>query len=195
MLRTIAVLLLLALMTTSMPILAQQCADGLDNNNNGQVDMADPYCRSPTDNDESSFASGIPGDDVNSPASLDCWFDDNSGSGNDDCIVHACCSIDGPCPANLSPETFDPNECQVSQMCIETCQPITKPDCDCFGCCNICPPGQSCTRAFVHPAISPGCSLESLGTAQQCLPCSGNLACRAQAIDVFEDGFELLLLQ
>jgi len=173
---------------------AQQCADGIDNNANDLIDMADPYCRSPSDNDESSFASGIPGDDQNSPGSLDCWFDGNGGSGDDDCTLHACCLIAGPCPENLSPQTFDPNECTVSQTCIDSCQPITKPGCDCFGCCTICPPGQSCTSALVHPVISPTCTIESLADEAACLPCNAHQECRVWPVDVFGDGFELLQL-
>ncbi len=172
---------------------AQQCADGIDNNNNGRVDMADPYCRSPADNDESSFASGLPGDDINSASSLDCWFDGNSGSGDDGCSVHACCLIDGPCPANLSPQTYDPENCTVSQACIDACVPITKQDCDCFGCCNICPPGQSCTRVQVHPVISPTCTIDSLGDSSACQPCSGDPVCRVNSEGVFENGFEQLM--
>ena len=40
------------------------CSDGLDNDGDGLVDGFDPECTSPFDNDEGSFATGIPGDNV-----------------------------------------------------------------------------------------------------------------------------------
>src|SRR4051812_19873672 len=39
-----------------------QCSDGIDNDGDGKIDLMDPECVSPLDNDESSFATGIPGD-------------------------------------------------------------------------------------------------------------------------------------
>src|SRR5262244_3579693 len=61
-----------------------QCADGMDNDGDGLIDGADPECSGPYDNDESSYATGIPGDN-RAMWMMDCFFDGNSGSGNDNC--------------------------------------------------------------------------------------------------------------
>ena len=61
-----------------------QCSDGLDNDGDGKIDLADPECVSPLDNDESSFATGIPGDNKDA-CKQDCFFDGNSGMGDDGC--------------------------------------------------------------------------------------------------------------
>src|SRR5687767_2487028 len=38
------------------------CSDGLDNDDDGAIDVDDPECTGPTDNDEETFGTGIPGD-------------------------------------------------------------------------------------------------------------------------------------
>ena len=50
----------------------------------GKVDYNDPECVGPLDNDESSFATGIPGDNIDA-CKQDCFFDGNSGMGDDGC--------------------------------------------------------------------------------------------------------------
>jgi hypothetical protein len=180
----------LVLIVAAGPALAQQCADGIDNDVDGQIDLDDVHCRAPYDNDEFSFGSDTLDDDTHSVSSLDCWFDGNGGSGDDGCSVHACCLLDVPCPAHLSPQTFNPANCSVSEQCIEACLPLVKPKCDCFGCCTICPPGQSCVRALVNPAVSPNCTLATLGDPSACQPCEGDLICKLETIEVFRNGFE-----
>ena len=44
----------------------------------------------PVDNDEGSFATGIPGDNKDANKQ-DCFFDGNSGGGDDGCNQHVCC--------------------------------------------------------------------------------------------------------
>jgi len=56
----------------------------------------------PGDDDEFSFGSGML-DDSNSPRSLDCWFDLNPGSGDDNREMHVCCMLERPCPAEFLP--------------------------------------------------------------------------------------------
>ena len=172
-----------------------QCNDGIDNNGNGQVDMADPYCTSPWyDNDESSFKISIPGMVPNQPRSLDCWFDGDTGNGNDGCQIHACCDITGPCPADLQPQYFNPTQCQVSTTCRDTCAPLTKPGCDCFGCCQICAPGTSCIDVFINDAISPDCTLENLSDPAKCRRCVRHPDCNKSEDVIFEYSFERPLL-
>jgi len=173
---------------------AQQCADGVDNNSNGLIDLTDWYCKSAVDNDESSFLSGIPGDDNNGPATLDCWFDTNSGGGDDGCSIHACCGIDGACPADLAPAQFNPAQCAPSAQCVDNCLPQTKPGCDCFGCCEICKPGTGCVDVFVNPVVSPACSVDVLEDTGKCRRCVQNAACTVVA-RIFADGFEAAPVQ
>jgi hypothetical protein len=170
------------------------CSDAIDNDGDGLVDLASPYCKLPEDPDESSFLGG-PGDDMNTPAGLDCWFDLNSGSGDDDCSIHACCMIDGPCPAELDPASFDPGACSVSETCVSACQPpataYRPARCDCFGCCGFCDAdGENCVDLFVNPAVSPECSLDNLDDPSKCRSCSPHPACKALPVAVFGDGFE-----
>jgi hypothetical protein len=58
------------------------CNNGLDDDGDGLIDAADPECVGAMDNDESSFATGMPGDNRD-PKWQDCFFDGNSGAGDD----------------------------------------------------------------------------------------------------------------
>ena len=61
-----------------------QCSDGIDNDGDGKIDYNDPECVGPLDNDEGTFATGIPGDNSDA-CKQDCFFDGNSGMGDDGC--------------------------------------------------------------------------------------------------------------
>ena len=67
-----------------------QCSDGLDNDGDGKIDYADPECVGPLDNDEGTFATGIPGDNSDA-CKQDCFFDGNSGMGDDHCLWQLKC--------------------------------------------------------------------------------------------------------
>ncbi|HEY6941650.1 hypothetical protein [Dokdonella sp.] len=174
------------------PVLAgaTECSDGIDNDADGYVDMASWYCKVPADNDEGSFRSGVPGDDGNFPRALDTWFDTNTGAGDDGCSMHACCDIQGACPPDLDPSYFDPAQCQISQTCRDAALPLTRPGCDCFGCCEICEPGTGCVDVFVNPVVSPSCTLNVLGDASLCRRCVQNPGC-VNPSRIFADGFEM----
>jgi hypothetical protein len=100
-----------------------------------------------------SFATDIPGDNQDS-YTQDCFYDGNSGGNpGNDCIRHTCCFSDATnqdeCDAFLEAigvgaggPNFDPAECDVavSDGCIEHCDAVTPPGCDCFGCCTVCDP-------------------------------------------------------
>jgi hypothetical protein len=60
------------------------CADGMDNDGDGTADGFDTECTGPNDDDEGSFATGISGDNMD-PKWQDCFFDGNSGGGDDGC--------------------------------------------------------------------------------------------------------------
>ncbi|GAB4292771.1 MAG: hypothetical protein Kow0090_06830 [Myxococcota bacterium] len=121
------------------------CSNGTDDDGDGLVDAADPHCTGPYDNDESSYATGIPGDNKDSKKQ-DCFFDGDSGQGNDGpngenclplvpngCDCYGCCYIDSdrdgdkewvklvdgngvPCSEDV---TCDP--CAPSDTCVNQC--------------------------------------------------------------------------
>ena len=77
-----------------------QCSDGIDNDGDGKIDYADPECVGGLDNDESSYATGIPGDNVDA-CKQDCFFDGNSGMGDDGCMWQLKCdpmNTNAQCP-------------------------------------------------------------------------------------------------
>jgi hypothetical protein len=148
-----------------------QCSDGIDNDGDGKIDYADPECVGPLDNDESSFATGIPGDNMDT-CKQDCFFDGNSGAGDDGCNWQLKCdpqSVEPKCPFDQQYATQHANECSVSasqsQTCVDKCRKLVPNGCDCFGCCLI--PGAptpirlaaTCTAAdFGNPAKCPTCT-------------------------------------
>ena len=53
----------------------------MDNDDDDDLaDSADPECTGPLDDDEATFATGIPGDNMDE-CHQDCWFDGDSGAG------------------------------------------------------------------------------------------------------------------
>src|SRR4051812_32143406 len=123
---------------SKIPIGSTQCSDGKDNDGDGLVDYLDPECVGPADNDEGTFATGIPGDNIDA-CKQDCFFDGNSGMGDDGCEWQLKCDAANPgknvgCP-------YDPsfNNCPAtqSQKCINNCRKYVPNGCDCFGCCAV----------------------------------------------------------
>src|SRR5262249_30355412 len=93
-----------------------QCSDGIDNDGDGLIDLADPECVGPLDNDESSFATGIPGDNIDA-CKQDCFFDGNSGMGDDGCQWQLQCdpqSVEPKCPYSASYAAQHANACSTS---------------------------------------------------------------------------------
>ena len=126
-----------------IPIGSAQCSDGIDNDGDGLVDYDDPECVGPLDNDESSFATGIPGDNMDA-CKQDCFFDGNSGMGDDHCNWQLKCdpqSHEASCPYDPSYASSHQTECSVassqSQACIDFCRQLVPNGCDCFGCCAV----------------------------------------------------------
>src|SRR5215211_1604169 len=62
-----------------------QCANCIDDDNDGLIDAADPDCFGPCHNDERSFDIGIQAAKGGNCDSLECYYDTNAGRGNDDC--------------------------------------------------------------------------------------------------------------
>lgn len=153
------------------------CADGLDNDGDGLTDGDDLHCFGPFDDDEGTYATGIPGDNKGSKANRECPFDGNSGTGND----AVCCEIDNP-ELNVTPNGCDDKGCceidvngnstgefvYVADQCFFS--PVCGTDgthgCECTSP-NDCDLGQFCV---LDKDVGPGfCST--------CEPCQSNEAC------------------
>lgn len=143
------------------------CSDGRDNDADGLIDLADPECVSAWDNDESSFATGIPGDNRDD-ACQDCFFDGNSGSGNDGCRIPSSCLTMG----NASSGQGSCNSCTASNQCKNFCQAYTPNGCDCFGCCTV-QVGSNISKSVL---LSSSCSIDG-NTFTGCTECVPSVSC------------------
>ena len=137
-----------------------QCNNCQDDDGDGFTDGEDVHCISSQDNDESSFATGIPGDNIDS-AQPDCFFDGDSGAGNDGCDIEQCCLL-GDC----EPGT----DCTVSQECIDFCAPLVPVGCDCFGCCTLCL-DDNCKDVLTFPDSTPEWDCNDLNNLDDPLKC------------------------
>jgi len=156
------------------------CNDGKDNDGDGKADYDDPECVGPTDNDEASFATGIPGDNVDA-CKQDCFFDGNSGAGDDHCDWQLKCDpsnvgagAEKKCPYDASYASQHATECSLSasqpQNCVDFCQRLTPNGCDCFGCCAV--PG-----APTPIRLSATCTADKFSDPSACSPCTQVTAC------------------
>jgi hypothetical protein len=144
-----------------------QCGDGDDNDGDGKIDLDDPECTGPCDDDESSFQTGLPGDNVD--CKQDCFFDGDSGHGNDGCEWDLKCDPANP-GANIMCEYTGGQQCEnaspnISDECIMFCEQYTPPGCDCFGCCTVDTPDGP-VDIFLNSG--PDCSLDNLDACQTC---------------------------
>jgi hypothetical protein len=151
------------------------CTDGKDNDGDGLVDAADPECSGPCDDDEGSFATGIPGDNIDA-CKQDCFFDGNSGMGDDRCEWNLKCDPRNPgahatrtCPYDPSYRNCPPRQ---SDRCIERCQRFTPNGCDCFGCCAVPVDNQTVTVLLV-----PACKASSFADPNACPRCTQQVSC------------------
>lgn len=125
------------------------CGNCEDDDGDGLVDSQDPECLGPCDDVESSFFGGVT---RGSGCRLDCYFDRNSGGGNDRCSWNHSCdplslapdfppSGDAACryepTTTLGDQTCDEARENMSATCREACVPLTPNGCDCFGCCQL----------------------------------------------------------
>lgn len=147
-----------------------QCSDSLDQDSDGLIDAADPECISPWDNDETSFATGISGDNRDE-ACQDCFFDGNSGSGNDGCRVATSCLRN---PNDSSSGRGSCNTCEATAQCRTSCQAYTPNGCDCFGCCTV-NLGSGITTSV---ALAPGCDIQGSTLSAACMVCVPSSSCR-----------------
>ncbi len=171
-----------------------ECGDLLDNDNDGLVDSQDPDCLGPCDNTEDGLIGGIPGQS-GPKCDVDCYFDQDSGAGNDDCYWSHTCDPNSVAP-NYYPEPENGATCEYdpaklvsqqtcaeldaaqSDQCEEVCGPLTPNGCDCFGCCEL-PAG---TGKYVWLGSEDGagngsCTLGAVNDPTKCHPCEPVKAC------------------
>jgi hypothetical protein len=160
-----------------IPLGMSQCSDGKDNDMDGLIDVSDPECVGGSDNDEGTYATGIPGDNMDA-CKQDCFFDGNSGAGDDGCDWQLKCdplSKNAKCPYDMSFATSHEKECSFSmsqsQRCIDTCRKYVPNGCDCFGCCVV--PG---APTPIH--LDPTCTAKDFGDPTKCSPCTQVTQCQ-----------------
>lgn len=140
------------------------CSNGIDDDEDGLIDGLDPECTSPLDNDEATYATGIPGDNRD-PKWQDCFFDGNSGAGDDKCRYHTDCLT--------GDKAADDPDCELSAACVEFCGGRTPNGCDCFGCCTV----SIGIAESVDILTGNDCSVDKAEDADACPPCVKSTAC------------------
>jgi hypothetical protein len=152
-----------------------QCTDGIDNDHDGLIDSADPECTGSADNDEGSFATGISGDNMDA-CKQDCFFDGNSGMGDDGCQWQLQCDPQiktGACvydPSYVQKHSTLCSGADISQKCIDNCRKYVPNGCDCFGCCAV--PGST-----VAIRLTSTCTSKDLNDPTKCMPCTQVTQC------------------
>jgi hypothetical protein len=171
-----------------------ECGDCRDNDSDGLVDMEDPDCVGPCDDSEAKLSTNLP--DRTGACTLDCYFDQDNGLGNDDCAwSHACDPLaiapdfgpEGPdCGYDASTlvarRSGPPVGCismleSQSVLCAEVCGPLTPNGCDCFGCCEIPGAPTPVWLGSVDSAGAPSCDFDHVGDPTRCRPCTQVAAC------------------
>lgn len=169
------------------------CGNCLDDDGDRRVDSDDPECTGPCDNSEDSYYGGIPGQN-NAPCRQDCYFDQDTGSGDDQCYwSHQCDSLsqapDFP-PSGDAQCAYDPGgkipgtnaSCQElsttqDSACHASCLPLTPNGCDCFGCCEL--PARSGNYVWIGSATQNvgTCDEAHLSDPSACRPCTQVRSC------------------
>ncbi len=145
------------------------CGDMLDNDGDGYFDLFDPECTGPCDDDEGSFNTGLPGDNID--CIQDCFFDGNSGQG-EGCFWDLTCDPANP-GANIEGvncEYDGSNACNNlphdPKACAAFCEPFVPPGCDCFGCCTVELDDGTTVDIFLNS--HPDCALDNLAACSTC---------------------------
>jgi hypothetical protein len=164
--------------TTPVPITCEgienpQCNDGLDNDMDGLVDSADGECVALCDNDEASYATGIPGDNMDA-CKQDCFFDGNSGQGDDGCNWDLRCDPANPgATAGCAYEADRNCQDKQSDKCTRNCRRLTPNGCDCFGCCTV----SYGAGETANVRLVTGCTADKFGDPTVCPRCTQNTEC------------------
>jgi hypothetical protein len=181
------------------------CGDCADNDGDCRVDtLSDPACLGPCSDNEEGYSGEIPGQN-NAPCKMDCYFDQDTGAGNDGCYwSHSCDPLSlapgyppsGDNKCAYSPSSKIPGEqltCAQAQatqgtQCWDATPPVAAGEnycgalvpngCDCFGCCEI--PGLT-YAVYLGSTDSAGagtCTPETLQDPALCKPCTQVAGCR-----------------
>jgi hypothetical protein len=171
------------------------CGDLADNDGDGLIDSQDPDCLGPCDNTENSYYGGIPGQ-PGPHCWTDCYFDQDSGDGNDHCLWNHKCDPHEVAPGyypeseNGATCAYNPNantpgtNATCDQMynmqsneCLSYCGPLTPNGCDCFGCCEL--PAGTGKYVWLGSEIKGvgTCDAASVGDPTKCQPCLPVQAC------------------
>jgi hypothetical protein len=167
-----------------------ECGDCIDNDGDCLIDMNDPNCWGPCDNNESGWKGEVPGQQSQSTCLImDCYFDQDSGHGNDDCYWSHRCDPLEPMGCNYNPNTNIPGTSAgcadlhqtQSDQCLDFCGPLTPNGCDCFGCCDVYLDGQQDPVTVYLGTEGPSgqgtCNIDTAGDPSLCHPCTQVLGC------------------
>ena len=148
------------------------CTDGVDNDRDGVIDLDDPGCVGVCDDSEDELGASLPGDYIT--CKPDCFFDGNSGNGDDSCVIDLRCDPEDPGALIGCEYVGHPNEPQCdgwldppAPECVAFCEPYALPGCDCFGCCTF-TTDDGTVDLFLDSTSN--CTPEDLAACQPCTP-------------------------
>lgn len=164
-----------------------QCGNCIDDDSDGVIDAFDPDCLGPCDDDENGLSSGMVAMQT-ATCKQDCYFDGDSGVGNDQCEWSHKCDKESVAPAYPpSGEArceYDPTQgagldcdalnSEQDPICLETCLPLVPNGCDCFGCCEL---SDGKTHFIGKGRGALGCQREALDDEVACPPCTQVESC------------------
>jgi hypothetical protein len=172
-----------------------QCGDCIDNDGDCLIDAMDPNCWGPCDNNESGWHGDVSGQQNQSECNvMDCYFDNNSGTGNDNCYwSHTCDPLqptwhDDSCeydpeyspPGSGGADCADLLMSQTEQCTDVYCGPLTPNGCDCFGCCEITLSDDTTTTIYLGSTDEAGnftCNYDTREDPQACHECTQVPSC------------------
>ena len=161
-----------------------RCGDTMDNDGDGLTDDQDPDCLGPCDNNERGYDLNIPGGGE-APCRLECYFDQDTGRGNDECDWDLRCdelrTDEAVSECAYEPPATRPGaaRCPASQteQCQDFCGPLVPNGCDCFGCCNL--PAGGDTWVFIGAEDAEGngtCTPDTVDDPSACPRCNPVMA-------------------
>jgi hypothetical protein len=174
------------------------CGNCKDDDGDGKIDMEDPDCLGPCHDAENTYYGSIPGQ-AGPACTVDCYFDSDSGPGNDDCHWnHRCDPLSASQHPPEGPGTcaYDPNantpgtgeRCggtdagsglyeNQSATCLDKCGSLTPNGCDCFGCCEL-PAGTGKYVWLGSETNKTGtCTRAGVNDPEKCHPCTPVKGC------------------
>jgi len=156
------------------------CGNCDDDDADGTVDAADPECLGPCDDSELELFTGV-SMRANGSCRVDCFFDLNSGGGDDSCSWSLQCDPLEPASDWCAFDASEPRcvmDARRASACQTSCLPLTPNGCDCFGCCEL--PAGSGNHIWLgsETAQAARCELQSSADPTQCRPCTPVAQCQ-----------------